>query len=66
MRRGFGGADSSEAGPSPGTGHGDRLYVVRDAKEWEVETERTASGLNAGYYRKLLEKAWSEMAFVLC
>jgi hypothetical protein len=41
-------------------------YVVRDAKEWEVETERTASGLNAGYYRKLLEKAWSEMAFVLC
>jgi hypothetical protein len=41
-------------------------YVVRDAKKWEVEPERTASEFDAGYYRKLLEKTWSEMAFVLC
>ncbi len=40
-------------------------YVVKDAGRWEVEAERWASGFDAGYYRKLLEKAWSEAAFCL-
>ncbi|VVB68980.1 DNA polymerase 1 [uncultured archaeon] len=39
-------------------------YVVKDAGRWEVEPERTASGFDAGYYGKLLEKAWEEVAFV--
>jgi len=39
-------------------------YVVRDAKKWEVDLERTASEFDAGYYTKLLEKAWEEAAFV--
>ena len=39
-------------------------YVVRDAKKWEVDTERDASEFDAGYYAKLLEKAWDEVAFV--
>lgn len=38
--------------------------MVRDADMWEVETERMAAGFNIGYYEKLLEKAWSEVAFV--
>ncbi|NPV63290.1 MAG: type B DNA-directed DNA polymerase [Methanotrichaceae archaeon] len=39
-------------------------YVIRDAARWEVETERDASGFDSGYYAKLLEKAWEEVAFV--
>ncbi|NPV63645.1 MAG: type B DNA-directed DNA polymerase [Methanotrichaceae archaeon] len=39
-------------------------YVVRDAGNWEVETEREASGFDAGYYGKLLEKAWEEAGYV--
>ena len=39
-------------------------YVVKDAKKWEVEPERTAAEFDAGYYRKLLQKAWEEAAFV--
>jgi DNA polymerase elongation subunit (family B) len=39
-------------------------YVVKDAGRWEVEPERMASGFDAGYYGKLLEKAWEEAAFV--
>ncbi len=39
-------------------------YVVKDAKRWEVEPERTASKFDAGYYGKLLEKAWEEAAYV--
>jgi len=39
-------------------------YVVKDAKRWEVDPERSASGFDAGYYGKLLEKAWEEVAFV--
>jgi DNA polymerase, archaea type len=39
-------------------------YVVRYAKKWEVEPERTASEFDIGYYGKLLEKAWEETAFV--
>jgi hypothetical protein len=38
---------------------------VRDASRWEVDTERDASEFDAGYYRKLQEKAWEEVAFVL-
>jgi DNA polymerase, archaea type len=40
-------------------------YVVTDAAKWEVDTERDASEFDAGYYGKLLEKAWEEVAFVL-
>lgn len=39
-------------------------YVVTDAGKWAVDTERDASGFDDLYYRKLLEKAWSEAAFV--
>jgi hypothetical protein len=39
--------------------------VVKDAKKWDVEPERTASKFDAGYYRKLLENAWDEVALVL-
>jgi hypothetical protein len=37
-------------------------YVVTDATKWEVDTERDASGFDAGYYEKLLGKAWDEIA----
>jgi DNA polymerase, archaea type len=40
-------------------------YVVTDAAKWEVDTERDASEFDAGYYARLLEKAWDEVAFVL-
>ena len=39
-------------------------YVIRDARKWEVDPERTASKFDAAYYRGLLEKAWAEAAFV--
>jgi DNA polymerase, archaea type len=39
-------------------------YVVKDAKKWEVDPARTATQFDAGYYNGLLEKAWSEIAFV--
>jgi hypothetical protein len=39
-------------------------YVIRDAREWEVDPERTESKFDAGYYRGLLEKAWCEVAFI--
>jgi hypothetical protein len=45
---------------TPGSGHGD------DAAKWDVDPARTASEIDAGYYRKLLEKAWAEAAFVFC
>ena len=38
-------------------------YVVRDAAKWEVGTERDASEFDAVYYRKLMGKAWEEVAF---
>ena len=40
-------------------------YVIKDAAKWEVDTERDASGFDAGYYWKLLEKAWEEAFFAL-
>ena len=39
-------------------------YVVTDAAKWQVDTERDASEFDAGYYGKLLGKAWDEVAFV--
>jgi signal transduction protein with GAF and PtsI domain len=39
-------------------------YVVMDAKKWQVDTERDASELDAGYNRKLLEAAWEEAGFI--
>jgi len=39
-------------------------YVVKDAKKWDVEPEKTAEEFDAGYYGKLLEKAWEEVGFV--
>lgn len=39
-------------------------YVVKDAKKWKVDPERTAYEFDAVYYRGLLEKAWIEVAFV--
>jgi len=39
-------------------------YVIRDARKWDVDPERTASKFDALYYRGLLQKAWSELAFV--
>jgi hypothetical protein len=30
----------------------------------EVEPERTATGFDAGYYGKMLEKGWEEAGFV--
>ena len=40
-------------------------YVVKDAKKWDVDPERTASEFDAVYYEKLLDKAWEEVAFAL-
>ena len=39
-------------------------YVIRDARKWAVDPERTASKFDAMYYRGLLQKAWEEVAFV--
>jgi DNA polymerase I len=38
-------------------------YVVTDARRYQVETEWTAASFDLPYYRKLLEKAWDEIAF---
>ncbi len=38
-------------------------YLVQDARKWETDHERTASKFDAGYYRGLLERAWTEAAF---
>jgi len=35
-----------------------------DARKWEVDPEMTASKFDAPFYRELLQKAWSEAAFV--
>jgi DNA polymerase I len=40
-------------------------YVVKDAAKWEVDTEIGAFKFDSGYYRKMLEKAWKEVASVL-
>lgn len=38
-------------------------YVVRSAKQYEVDTEWNASIVDTEYYRTLLDKAWQEIAF---
>lgn len=40
-------------------------YVIRDARKWEVDIERDASGFDEEYYEKLLDKAWDEITFAL-
>ncbi len=39
-------------------------YVVRDAGEWDVDTEWDASEFDPDYYGMLIDKAWDEAAFV--
>jgi DNA polymerase I len=39
-------------------------YVVRNAGQWEVDTEWDASEFDLDYYGKLIGKAWDEAAFV--
>jgi len=39
-------------------------YVIRDARKWVVDPERSASEFDAVHYRGLLEKAWGKAAFV--
>jgi hypothetical protein len=39
-------------------------YVVTDATNWKVDPERTASEFDVAYYQGLLDKAWTEAAFV--
>lgn len=38
-------------------------YVVKDASKWDVDIERDANAFDAGYYGKLMQKAWDEVAF---
>ena len=40
-------------------------YVIKDARKWEVDPERTASKFDAAYYRGMLEKDWRGATFVL-
>jgi len=46
---------------SPGMNIG---YVIRDADKMAVDIEANASEFDVGYYGRLLEKAWGEVAFV--
>lgn len=36
--------------------------MIKDAAKWQVDSEKDASGFDEGYYGKLLEKAWEEVA----
>ncbi|MDD1696154.1 MAG: DNA polymerase I, partial [Methanoregula sp.] len=38
-------------------------YVVRDARNYLVDTEWDAEGVDLSYYQALLEKAWEEVSF---
>lgn len=38
-------------------------FVVTDASKWDVDIERDANAFDAGYYGKLMQKAWDEVAF---
>ncbi len=40
----------------------DAGYVVKDAAKLELDTERDASKFDVMYCRRLLEKAWDEVA----
>jgi hypothetical protein len=37
---------------------------VRDAKKWDVDTDRDAKKFDNGYSGKLLITAWEEVAFI--
>jgi DNA polymerase elongation subunit (family B) len=50
----------SGAGVAPGMKIG---YVVRDARNYRVDTEWDAEEFDLLYYRALLEKAWEEIAY---
>ena len=52
----------SGVSPAPGMEVG---YVVTDACDWEVEDEDNADEFDIGYYGKMLDAAFSEMAFAL-
>ena len=39
-------------------------YVVRDAGDWDVDTEWDASEFDPDFYGRLIDKAWEEAAFV--
>ncbi|MBN1323177.1 MAG: DNA polymerase I [Methanotrichaceae archaeon] len=39
-------------------------YLVRDSSRWVVDAEMEADRFDIGYYRRLLDKAWGEVAFV--
>jgi len=39
--------------------------IVMDADKWEVDAERDTSKFDAGYYRKLIEKAREEVTFLM-
>ncbi|HPW10840.1 MAG TPA: DNA polymerase I, partial [Methanoregulaceae archaeon] len=40
-------------------------YVVTDARTWSVELDWLAKRFDQGYYRRLLARAWEEIAFAL-
>jgi DNA polymerase I len=40
-------------------------YVVTDARTWAVDLDWSAVRFDAGYYRKILDKAWLEVVFAL-
>ncbi len=40
-------------------------YVVTDARSWAVDLDWNATRFDTGYYRRLLDKAWSEVVFAL-
>jgi hypothetical protein len=41
------------------------LSMFKDSAKWDVDTEMDASKFDSMYYKKLLEKAWDEVAFVI-
>jgi len=40
-------------------------YIVTDARTWSVELDWLAKRFDQGYYRRLLARAWEEIAFAL-
>jgi hypothetical protein len=46
---------------APGMGKGN---VIRDARKWKVDPERTVSEFDPGFNGGLLGRAWTEIAFL--
>ncbi len=40
-------------------------YVITDARTWTVDLDWNATRFDVGYYKKLLDKAWSEVVFAI-